>query len=205
MSPPLSLESTFTVPSTPTTRQPRLGWGSWPSKGSTCTNSVLTAISLGYRHFDSAQAYRNEEAIGNAIAQTDVPRSQLYLTSKVHIDDANPPTNVEEIYKSIEESVRKMNGGKDGAYLDLMFIHGAAVDGGKHNEVQWKALERAYKNGLAKAIGVSNAGKGLIEDMKAYAQVWPPHVNQIEVGSKKSNAPSFHHGEYRQEVVCVAS
>jgi len=112
---------------------------------------------------------------------------------------------VEEIYKSIEESVRKMNGGKDGAYLDLMLIHGAAVDGGKHNEVQWKALERAYKNGLAKAIGVSNAGKGLIEDMKAYAQVWPPHVNQIEVGSKKSNAPSFHHGEYRQEVVCVAS
>lgn len=180
-SPPLSLQSTVTVPSTPPTRQPRLGWGSWPSKGTTCTNSVLTAISLGYRHFDSAQAYRNEEAIGDAVRQTDVPRSKLYLTSKIHIDDADPPKDVEEVYKGIEESVKKMNGGRDGGYLDLMLIHGAAVDGGKHNEVQWKALERAYKDKLVKAIGVSNAGKGLIEAMKSYAQVWPPHVNQIEV------------------------
>jgi len=177
---PLSLESTVPVPSTPPTTQPRLGWGSWPSKGTTCTNSVLSAISAGYRHFDSAQSYGNEEAIGNAIRQTDVPRSQLYLTSKININDANPPTDVDEVYKSIGESVKRMNGGK-GTFLDLFLIHGAAVDGGKHNEVQWKALERAYKDGLVKAIGVSNAGKGLIEDMKAYAQVWPPHVNQIEV------------------------
>jgi diketogulonate reductase-like aldo/keto reductase len=175
---PLTLNSTFTLPNSPPTTQPRLGWGSWPSKGETCTKSVLTAISEGYRHFDSAQAYKNEEAIGEAIRQTDVPRSELYLTSKIH---ASPPFDVEDVYKGIVDSVKKMNGGKEDAYLDLFLIHGAAVDGGKHNKTQWQALERAYKEGIVKAIGVSNAGKGLIEDMKEYAAVWPPHVNQIEV------------------------
>jgi diketogulonate reductase-like aldo/keto reductase len=143
-----------------------------------CTKSVLTALSEGYRHFDSAQAYKNEDAIGEAVRQTEVPRSELYLTSKI---DASPPFDVEDVHKGIVESVKKMNGGKEGAYLDLFLIHGAAVDGGKHNKTQWQALERAYKEGIVRAIGVSNAGKGLIEEMKEYAEVWPPHVNQIEV------------------------
>jgi len=142
---------------------------------------VLTAISEGYRHFDSAQAYKNEEAIGEAVRQTSVPRSELYLTSKIN---ASPPFNADAVYRGIVESVKKMNGGTEDAYHDLFLIHGAAVDGGKHNKIQWQALERAYKEGIVKAIGVSNAGKGLIEDMKEYAQVWPPHVNQIEVRQK---------------------
>lgn len=80
-----------------------------------------------------------------------------------------------------------MNGVKEGeeadnVYVDLFLIHGACMDDGKWNKIQWQALERAYKEGLTKAIGVSNAGRRHIEDMKEYAEVWPPHVNQIEVG-----------------------
>lgn len=193
---PLTLTTRVVVPSSPPTHLPVIGWGSWPSKGATCTQSVLYAIRAGYRHIDSAQAYGNEAATGAAVRASGIPRSELWLTSKVNSKSyANEEEGVEEVYQGIVESVRKMNGveeqresgdqvklgGKDGLYLDLMLIHGAAMDKGKWNKVQWLGMERAYQEGLVRAIGVSNAGKGLMEEMKEYATVWPPAVNQIEV------------------------
>lgn len=174
----LSITSTVTLQNKPPTKQPRLGWGSWPSKSETCTRSVLTALSLGYRHVDSAQGYKNEKAIGNAVKTTEIPRSELYITSKILCE---APFDEQKVYDGIVESVKKLNGGREGGYTDLFLIHGAALDGGKWNKIQWRALERAYKDGLTKAIGVSNAGKAHIEALKDGATVWPPHVNQIEV------------------------
>ena len=86
--------------------------------------------------------------------------------------------SVEKTYQSVLNSVHKIDGEK--GYVDLFLIH-TASGGAKSRKEMWLALEKLHEEGKAKSIGVSNFGVGHIEEMKQYAKVWPPMVNQIEV------------------------
>lgn len=169
----LTLDSTLPLPGT-ALQIPRLGFGVYESPRDVCIRSCSSALSAGYRHIDSAIYYDNEAEVGTAVAQSGIPRSEVFLTSKILFAGKT----VDESYAAVIESIEKM-GGK-GGYVDLFLIH-SPNSGADARKNMWLALERAHKEGRAKAIGVSNFGVGHIEQLKAFATTWPPHVNQIEV------------------------
>jgi diketogulonate reductase-like aldo/keto reductase len=133
----------------------------------------LTALEAGYRHIDSAQYYANEQLVGDAVKESNVDRKDVFITTKILF----PGKDEEETYQSLVESVNKID---QGGYVDLFLIHSPS-SGPEGRKTMWTALERLHKEGKAKAIGVSNFGKGQIEELKSFAKVYPPHVNQIEV------------------------
>lgn len=173
MTPKLALDSTLPLPGL-NLSTPRLGFGVYQSHGPTCVQSCLTAIKAGYKKIDSAQFYANEELVSQAVAASGVPRDQLFLTTK----QLSPSGGVDGTYARVAESVKKLGG--ESGYVDLFLIHTASGGSGARKTL-WQALERAHREGKCKAIGVSNWGIGHIEELKAFAKVWPPHVNQIEV------------------------
>ena len=169
---PLSLDSTLPLPNS-TIKIPRLGFGVWESHGDDCVSAVIHALQSGYRHIDTAQYYGNEALVRTAVLSSNIPRSEIFITTKYdEVKDG------ERIYQDVLDSVRKIDG-EDG-YVDLFLVHSADI-GARHRKLVWEALERALEEGKASAIGVSNYGIGNIEEMKAYAKIWPPMVNQIEV------------------------
>lgn len=155
-----------------TDRIPRLGFGVYRSKQ--CVKSVHKALEVGYKHIDTAQMYANEAEVGEALRSASIPREEIFVTSKIMVPAGSP----EATYEKLVDSVEKVGG--PGGYVDLFLIHSSKTgpSGIKH---MWQALEKLREAGKAKSIGVSNFGKQQIEDMRAYAKVWPPQVNQIEV------------------------
>ena len=153
---------------------PRLGFGVYRSPPGQCVQSTQTALQNGYRHIDTAQFYANEAEVGEAIQKSGIPRSEIFATTKI----LSPAGSPEATYNKMLGSVEKV-GGKDG-YVDLFLIHSSG-SGSAGRKQLWQALERLLEEGKAKSIGVSNFGMQHIEEMKEYAKVWPPHVNQIEV------------------------
>ena len=132
-----------------------------------CERAVLDAIDSGYRLIDTAQAYGNEEAVGNAIKKSTVPREELFITTKVWISNAG----YEKAKASIEESLKKMQ--LD--YLDLVLIHQPLND----YYGTYRAMEDLYKDGKLKAIGVSNFYPDRLVDLTLFNEVVPA-VNQVE-------------------------
>jgi diketogulonate reductase-like aldo/keto reductase len=118
--------------------------------------------------------YANEKEVGEAVLQSGFKRSDIFITTKI----LTAAGSVDETYEKLLESVRKING-KDG-YVDLFLIH-TASGGSKARKEMWLALERLLGEGKTRAIGTSNWGIGHIEELKGFAKVWPPHINQIEV------------------------
>lgn len=182
MSSKLTLTSTIPIPTHPPKHMPRLGFGVYQSHGPTCISSVLHALRSGYRHIDSAQFYRNEVQVQTVVQQEQqqpkgVPRDQLFLTTKM----LSPAGSVDATYRKVLDSVGKLGG--EAGYVDLFLVHTASGGTGSR-ETMWKALERGYREGRCGAIGVSNWGVRHIEEMRSYAEVWPPHVNQIEVSDR---------------------
>jgi diketogulonate reductase-like aldo/keto reductase len=157
------------------TKIPRLGFGVYQSSASQCVQSCLNALGAGYSHIDTAQFYANEAEVGRAVRESGVNRSKVFLTTKI----LSASGSVQKSYEKCLASVERIDPGKDG-YVDLFLIHSANSGKEKRKEM-WLALEKLYSEGKAKSIGVSNFGVGHIEEMKGYAKVWPPHVNQIEV------------------------
>jgi diketogulonate reductase-like aldo/keto reductase len=143
--------------------------------------------------------------VGDAVRNSGLPRKELFVTTKIMSPGGSP----EATYEKLLGSVRKISGDGDGAYVDLFLIHhpGAGWAGRKET---WLALERLLDEGKTRSIGVSNYGVKHIEEMKAYAKVWPPHVNQLEVsfvllappGSAFSH--SFTHGASRRPLIAIA-
>lgn len=177
-----------TLPLTNSTHKiPRLGFGLYLSPPTVSTDSCLVALSSGYRHIDSAQYYQNESEMGAAVRASGVPRSEVFLSTKV----LSPGGSPEKTYQKLLDSVKKIGGeaeGTDGegmAYVDLFLIHSPHA-GAKARKDMWQGLERLYEEGRAKAIGVSNFGVGAIEEMREWAKVFPPMVNQIEVSKSSS-------------------
>ena len=156
---------------------PQLGFGIYQSPPDVCINSCKEALKAGYRHIDSAQFYQNEREMGIATRDSGIPRFDLFLTTKI----LSPGGSPEKTYEKCLESVKKIAGDAEDAYVDLFLIH--TPSGGKAaRKEMWNALERLLKEGKAKAIGVSNYGIGHIEEMNGYkTAVYPPHVNQIEI------------------------
>ena len=132
-----------------------------------CENSVLTAIETGYRLIDTAAIYLNETAVGNAIKQSGITRDELFITTKVWLQDAG----YEKTKKAFEKSLNKLQ--LD--YLDLYLIHQPYGD--VHGS--WCAMEELYKEGKIRAIGVSNFHTDRVMDMIVHNEIVPA-VNQIE-------------------------
>lgn len=132
-----------------------------------CENSVLDAIETGYRLIDTAASYMNEVAVGNAIRKSGVERKDLFITTKLWVQDAG----YENTKKAFERSLEKLQ--LD--YLDLYLIHQPYGD--VHGS--WRAMEELYKKGQVKAIGVSNFQPDRVMDMITFNEVVPA-VNQIE-------------------------
>ena len=149
-------------------QMPILGYGVYqiPDQAE-CEQCVLDAISVGYRSIDTAQAYRNEEAVGHAIQKSGVPREELFITTKVWISNAG----YEKAKASIDESLRKLQ--LD--YLDLLLIHQPFND----YYGTYRAMEEYYQAGKIKAIGVSNFYPDRYIDLVKFTNVVPA-VNQVE-------------------------
>ena len=146
---------------------PLLGYGVYLVSPGECERCVSDAISTGYRLIDTAQAYFNEEGVGAAIEKCGVPRSELFIVTKVWISNAGE----EKAALSINESLRKLRTD----YVDLLLIHQPYGD----VYGSWRAMEKAYKDGKARAIGVSNFQKGRFVDFAMHTDV-KPMVNQLQ-------------------------
>lgn len=153
---------------------PKLGFGVYQLYGQSCQKAVLAALEAGYRHIDSAQLYRNESDVGAVIHESSLKREDIFLTTKIR----QSAGSAEKSYQSCLDSIEKIGG--QGGYVDLFLIHIPGT-GRESREELWGALEKLYAEGRTKAIGVSNYRPQHIEEMREYAKVWPPHVNQIEV------------------------
>lgn len=133
-----------------------------------CERCVVDAIGAGYRLIDTAASYMNEEAVGKGLKNCGVPRDQLFVTSKLWVQDAG----YERTLKAIDKSLHRLQ--LD--YLDLFLIHQPYSD--VHGS--WRAMEEAYKVGKLRAIGVSNFQPDRLMDIMAFNEV-KPAVNQIEI------------------------
>lgn len=152
-------------------KMPWLGFGVFKvQEGEEVVNSVKTALEVGYRSIDTAAIYRNEEGVGQAIAESNVPREELFVTTKVW----NGDQGYEATLAAFETSLNKV--GLD--YLDLYLIHWPVPSKGLYVET-WKALEKLYKDGRVRAIGVSNFNVNHLEDLLANCEI-KPMVNQVE-------------------------
>lgn len=150
-------------------KMPKVGFGVYQIKNQEqCKQAVLDAIDAGYRLIDTAQSYGNEEAVGKAIQETQVPRSELFITTKVWISNYG----YEKAKASVEESLKKMQ--LD--YIDLVLLHQPFND----YYGAYKALVDLYKEGKIKAIGVSNFYPDRLVDLAIFSDV-KPAVNQVEV------------------------
>ena len=148
-------------------RMPILGYGVYQVDPAECERCVLDAVSVGYRSIDTAQAYANEEGVGNAIARCGIPRDALFITTKVWISNAG----YEKAAASIDESLRKLQTD----YVDLLLIHQPFGD----YYGTYRAMEKAYREGKARAIGVSNFYPDRYIDLANFCEVVPA-VNQVE-------------------------
>jgi diketogulonate reductase-like aldo/keto reductase len=158
---------------------PLLGFGTWQIKdGEEAYASTLAALAAGYRHIDTAAAYRNESSIGRAIKDSGIPRKQLFITTKLE----SHLKNYEQTFVEFEQSRRRL--GLD--YIDLYLIHApwpwsewqTNPDYSQGNIAAWKAMEKLYQEKKVRSIGVSNFEISHLEKLFQGIDLLP-HVNQI--------------------------
>ena len=168
-----AINSTQTENSIPTVTlnnglvMPILGFGTNTLNGETCVRCVSDAISVGYRLIDTAHIYGNEEFVGAGIKQSGIKREELFITSKLWVDDSG----YESTKKAFETSINKLGV----EYLDLYLIHRPRGD----VKGTWKAMEELYEEGKIRAIGVSNFDADQLDELMTYARI-KPALNQIE-------------------------
>jgi len=142
-----------------------------------CARCVVDAIAAGYRLIDTAASYLNEEAVGKGLKNSSVPRDQLFVTSKLWVQDAG--------YERTRQAIDKSLGRLQLDYLDLYLIHQPYSD--VHGS--WRAMEEAYKAGKLRAIGLSNFQPDRLMDIMAFNEI-KPAVNQIEINPFHQQAES---------------
>ena len=148
-------------------KMPLLGYGVYQVDPAQCERCVTDAIAVGYRSIDTAQAYHNEEGVGNAVRKSGLPREDFFLTTKVWISNGG----YEKAKASIDESLAKLQTD----YIDLLLIHQPFND----YYGTWRAMEEAYKAGKLRAIGVSNFYPDRLIDLCQFSEI-KPMVNQVE-------------------------
>ena len=147
---------------------PILGFGTFQIPDNETEQAVIQAIQAGYRHIDTAQSYMNEEATGLGIANSGVAREELFITTKIWIEN----TSYEGVQASFQRSLERL--GLD--YVDLLLLHQP------YNDVYgaWRAMEELQKEGKIKAIGVSNFAVYRVVDLALFNEI-TPQINQIEI------------------------
>lgn len=148
-------------------QMPLLGYGVYQVTPQECERCVSDALSVGYRLIDTAQAYFNEQNVGDAIKKSGVKREDIFLVTKVWISNAGE----EKAAKSIEDSLRKLQTD----YIDLLLIHQPFGD----YYGTYRAMEKAYKSGKVRAIGVSNFQADRFIDLAEHVEI-KPMINQME-------------------------
>jgi diketogulonate reductase-like aldo/keto reductase len=146
---------------------PQIGYGVYQVTPEECERCVSDALKVGYRMVDTAQAYHNEEGVGNAVRKSGIPRNQIFIVSKIWISNYG----YEKAKASIDESLRKLQTD----YIDLMLLHQPFCD----RYGAYRALEAAYKEGKLRAIGISNFYPDHFIDLANNVDVVPA-VNQVE-------------------------
>ena len=146
---------------------PLLGYGVYQVDPKECERCVSDAISVGYRMIDTAQIYRNEEGVGNAIKKSGIDRKEFFIVTKVWVSNAG----YEKAKASIETSLHKLQTD----YIDLLLIHQPFGD----YYGSYRAMEEAYKEGKVRAIGVSNFYADRYLDLAYHCEI-KPAVNQME-------------------------
>jgi 2,5-diketo-D-gluconate reductase A len=143
-----------------------LGLGVWQvPNGPECVNAVLWALELGYRHIDTAQAYGNEESVGEALRRSGIRREQVFITTKFYPAHQDPSTEAERSLERLGVN-----------YVDLYLVHWP--QGGATRA--WPGMERAHQLGYARSIGVSNYDVGELQQVMIGATV-APVVNQVQL------------------------
>ena len=147
---------------------PVLGFGVYQvANGEECEKAVAEAIDVGYRMFDTAQSYGNEESVGNAIKKSGIDREEFFLVTKIWISNSGE----EKAAASIDASLKKLQT----SYVDLLLIHQPFGD----YYGTYRAMEKAYKEGKARAIGVSNFYPDRFIDLSHFVEIQPA-INQVE-------------------------
>ena len=146
---------------------PVLGFGVYQVEETVCEQCVCDAIAAGYRSIDTASAYLNERAVGRAIRRSGVPREELFITTKLWVQDAGYESTKRALAKSLERLQLD--------YLDLYLIHQPFGD----VYGSWRAMEELYREGAVRAIGVSNFQPDRLGDLILHNEVVPA-VNQVE-------------------------
>lgn len=146
---------------------PILGYGVYQVDPAECERCVTDAIGVGYRSIDTAQAYHNEEGVGEAVRKSGIPRGELFITTKIWISNAGE----QRARASIDESLRKLQTD----YVDLLLIHQPFGD----YYGTYRAMEQACREGKARAIGVSNFYPDRFIDLATFCDIRPA-VNQVE-------------------------
>ena len=153
-------------------KMPWLGFGTYRAKnGAELIEAVKEALRIGYRHIDTASFYGNEEEVGIAIKESGVPREEIFLVSKIWMSDHGYEKTLQAFKTSIKKLVTD--------YLDLYLIHWPQ----SLNKETWKALEKLYKEGYIRAIGVSNFTSKHLKDLLEDVEIIPA-VNQVEFHPK---------------------
>lgn len=147
---------------------PVLGFGTFQISKQDCTQAVLDALEIGYRHIDTAQGYFNEEKVGEALSKSSIKREDIFLTTKIWVDNFIG----KKAYESIESSLKKLKTD----YIDLVLIHHPFSD--YYNA--YRTLEKFYKDGKIKALGISNFRNDRVEDLMTFNEI-KPVINQIEI------------------------
>ncbi|MGI5868761.1 MAG: aldo/keto reductase [Kiritimatiellia bacterium] len=169
---------------------PAIGFGTWQIKdGPEATQAVADALRVGYRHIDTAAIYGNEASVGAAFRESGLPRDEVFITSKLW----NSAKTFDQAMQGFDESMERL--GLD--VLDLYLLHWPAVakndpDWARSNRERWRALERLYKDGRIRAIGVSNFLPHHLQPLLDDADV-APMVDQLEIhpGYAQEEAVAF--------------
>lgn len=165
---------------------PQIGVGTWTLRGKTARQNVCLALKAGFRHVDTAQGYENEAEVGQGIADSGVPRQEIFVTTKVNTGIMR--MGKQAVADSIDESLAKLNTD----YIDLLLIHWPVKDCVR---LTWQVMEDYVRQGKARSIGVSNFNRHHLDDLLAYAEIRPA-INQIEVHplmTQEENI-SYNHG-----------
>ncbi|BDA78043.1 2,5-diketo-D-gluconic acid reductase [Leptospira kobayashii] len=171
------------IPTNQSVSVPVFGLGVWKSKPKECYAAVISALEVGYRHIDTAAIYGNESEVGQAIRDSKIPRSEIFLVTKLW----NADQGYDSALKAIDRSLENLNTD----YVDMYLIHFPVTE--KRNE-SWKALEEIKKSGKAKSIGVSNFMIPHLEELLKEASIVPA-MNQVEYHPFLNNNELFHYCE----------
>jgi len=148
---------------------PRIGLGTWALRGRQCTETVLTALDMGYRHIDTAQMYGNEAEIGTALSDTGISREDIFLTTKILESNLRR----DSVLRSVEDSLRQLRT----EYVDLLLIHWPSRSVPIPETI--RAMNALQENGKVKHIGVSNFSVSQTREAQEASEA-PLFTNQVE-------------------------